>query len=189
MSYTEHGSFKFGSTDMYDTFGIMLLDTGMPEDLFIPAIRERKVTVPMRHGQYDFGAKYYNERRLTLNCITAEPIDKTQLRSFIREVTFVLSKKSEIRLWNEPDKYYVGRLYDEVGLQQLRDLANAFSLVFTCEPFAYGRTFTKVFDSNLEYIPEYDGTASAPTYIVITNTGNIPVTNIQIKQIDKKENY
>lgn len=189
MSYTEHGSFKFGSTDMYDTFGIMLLDTGMPEDLFIPAIRERKVTVPQRHGQYDFGAKYYNERQLTLDCITASPVDKSQLRNYIREVTYVLSRKSEIRLWNEPDKYYVGRLYDEVSLTQLRDLANSFTLVFTCEPFAYGETYTESFDANLQYIPNYGGTASTPTYIVITNVGNTNVSNIKIKQMDKKENY
>lgn len=189
MSYIEHGSFKFGTTDMYDTFGIMILDTGMPSDLFIPSIRERKVTVPLRHGQYDFGAKYYNERRLELNCITANPVDKSQLRSYIREVTYVLSKKSEIRLWNESDKYYIGRLYSETPLVQLRDLANEFTLTFTCEPFAYGNTFTERFDSNLQIIPEYDGTASASTYIVITNVGDRPVSNIQIKQTDIKENY
>lgn len=189
MSYTEHGSFKFGNTDMYDTFGIMLLDSGMPGDLFIPSIRERKVTIPARHGEYDFGAKYYNERRLELDCITANPVDKSQLRSYIREVTYVLSKKSEIRLWNEPDKYYVGRLYDEVSLTQLRDTANTFTLVFTCEPFAYGRTYTERFDNNLQYIPDYHGTFTTPTYIVITNTGTRNVSKIQIKQTDVKENY
>lgn len=189
MSYTEHGSFKFGNTDMYDTFGIMLLDTGVPNDAFIPAIRERKVTIPLRHGAYDFGAKYYNERQLELNCITANPVDKSQLRNYIREVTYVLSKKSEIRLWNEPDKYYIGRIYDETALQQLRDVANAFTLTFVCEPFAYGQTKTEPF-TNLSYIPSYNGTAPTPTYIVIRNvavSGN--VTNIKITMTNKEENY
>lgn len=189
MSYTEHGSFKFGSTDMYDTFGIMLLDSGMPGDLFIPSIRERKATIPQRHGDYDFGAKYYDERELELNCITANPVDKSQLRNYIREVTYVLSKKSEIRLWNEPDKYYVGRLYNEASLTQLRDTANAFTLVFTCEPFAYGQTATYTF-TNRQFTPVYHGTIGTPTYIVIRNSaesGN--VTNIKITQIDKQENY
>lgn len=190
MSYTEHGSFKFGGTDMYDTFGIMILDAGMPDDLFIPEIRERKVEVPNRHGKYDFGATYYNERELTLKCIAAEPerlkMGKENLRQYVREITYVLSKKSEIRLWNEPEKYYIGRLYNSVELTQLRNLAEEFTLTFICEPFAYGQTYTKIFTN--KYIPEYNGTIATPTYIILRNTassGN--VTNIKITQVDRRE--
>ena len=189
--YQNHGSFKFGNTDMYDTFGIMLIDSGMPEDLFIPSIRERKVEVPNRHGSYDFGAKYYNERELTLKCIAAEPervgFSMANIRQYVREITYVLSKKAEIRLWNESEKYYVGRLYDATDLIQLRDLADEFELHFICEPFAYGETMTKPF-YNRQYIPDYQGTAPTSTYIVIRNTassGN--VTNIKITQIDRKD--
>lgn len=193
MSYAEHGSFKFGNTDMYDTFGIMILDAGMPDDLFIPGIRERKVEVPNRHGKYDFGAKYYDERELTLKCIAAEPerIGYTQenLRQYVREITYVLSKKAEIRLWNEPEKYYVGRIYDSSELTQLRNIANEFTLTFICEPFAYGETFSVPFVNGL-LTPNYRGTAPTTTYIIIRNTassGN--VTNIKITQTDREENY
>lgn len=195
MGYENHGSFKFGSTDMYEKFGIMILDAGMPDDLFIPSIRERKVEVPNRHGSYDFGAQYYNERELTLRCIAAEPerigYTNQNLRQYVREITYVLSKKAEIRLWNEPEKYYIGRIYDATELTQLRSLANEFNITFICEPFAYGETHTVTFakpNQIPEYVPNYQGTAPASTYIVIRNiasSGN--VTNIKITQVDKQE--
>jgi len=188
MSYQNHGSFSFGGIDMYDEYGIMILDTGMPKDSFIPAIRSRKVAIPRRHGEYDFGAKYYEDRTLTLNCVTAKKLNDYSFRAYIREVAYALSKKSEIRLWNEPDKYYVGRLYDEIELTQMRDLGNIFTLNFTCEPFAYGQTKYEAF-TDRQYIPNYKGTAPTPAYIEIVNKGSVPIKNIRISQINRRETY
>ncbi len=188
MSYLNHGSFKFGGVDMYQQYGIMILDTGMPKDSFIPAIRPRKVNIPQRHGEYDFGAKYYEERTLTLDCITAKQMSGYTFRTFIREVTYALSKKSEIRLWNEPDKYYVGRIYDEIELNQLRDVGNTFTLTFLCEPFAYGESIYEAFDGN-KFVPNYRGTAPTPAYITIVNNGSVPIKNIRISQINRKDAY
>ncbi len=117
-------SFKFGTTDMFQRFGIML--TGEPEDVLLPALRPRKVKIPNRHGEYDFGAKYYEERGLKLPCTTV----KTRDRISVREISYLLSKKSEIRVWNEPEKYYIGRIYDATVLNQIRNIGNEFDLVF-----------------------------------------------------------
>ena len=189
MSYMNHGSFMFDGIDMYETYGIMILNTGMPQDAFLPSIRERKVSIPQRHGQYDFGAKYYDERSLKLSCVTAQKMANGSFRALARELSYVLSKKSEIRLWNEPDVYYVGRIYDEISLVQLRDLGNEFSLTFICEPFAYGRTVYEEFDENKRYSPNYKGTAPTPTYIEIVNNGTTPAKNIRISQINRKDPY
>lgn len=188
MSYAEHGSFKFGGIDMYDTYGIMILDTGMPKDSFIPAIRSRKLAIPQRHGEYDFGAKYYEDRSLTLDCVTAQKMEGYTFRTFAREVTYALSKKSEIRLWNEPDKYYIGRIYEEIELTQLRNVANTFTITFVCEPFAYGESVYDSFNGN-KYVANYRGTASTPAYITITNNGNVPIKNIRISQLNRKDTY
>lgn len=173
---------------MYQQFGIMILDTGMPKDSFIPAIRARKVSIPQRHGEYDFGAKYYDERILTLDCVTAKRYSNSGFRYFAREVAYALSKKSEIRLWNEPDVYYVGRIYDEIELTQLRDVGNEFTITFICEPFAYGKTVYQSFTGN-RFVPDYKGTAPSPTIIEIVNTGSLPARNIRLFQINRKENY
>lgn len=176
-------SFTFGGIDMYERFGIQL--ESEPLDVILPPLRSRKMTIPQRHGAYDYGAKYYSERGLRLDCVTI----RTLARADVREISFMLSTKSEIRIWNEPEKYYVGRIYDSASLDQLRTIGNKFILTFVCEPFAYGITRSEYFDNNI-YVPEYPGTAPTATYIVLRNvasSGN--VTNIKITQIDKEENY
>ena len=182
--WKEKGSFLFGTTDMYERFGIKLAEMSIPHDVLIPGLRARKQTIPQQHGAYDFGAQYYDERTIEIDCVTKRVIT----RDDTREIAYILSKKSQIRFWTEPDKYYIGRVYQAPTLEQLRNVGNQFSLTFVCEPFAYGLTKTVQFENQM-FIPEYPGTAGTPTYIVITNTGTGTAKNIQIKKIDKKEAY
>ena len=184
MSFTwqDKSSFLFGTTDMFTTFGIQISDDGMPNDVLKPQLRERKVTVPLRNGAYDYGAKYYDERPYGINCVTV----RAGTRDDTREMAYILSKKSTLRLWNEPDKYYVGRIYQAPDLECLRNVGNRFTLSFILEPFAYRNTITQAFTGQI-YVPNYQGTADTPTYIVITNTGNTNAVNIQITQSIKQE--
>lgn len=167
---------------MYASYGIRLANDSIPEDVLIPGLRSRKVTIPLRHGAYDYGAHYYEERAIRIECVTTRALT----RADAREVAYALSKKAEIRFWTEPDKYYIGRVYQTPSLEQLRNVGVQFQMTFICEPFAYGQTKTDQFTGQI-YVPEYIGTASAPTYIVITNVGDTNATNIKITQIDKKE--
>lgn len=186
MSYLNHGSFKFGGIDMYEQYGIMILDTGMPRDLLLPSLRPRKVEIPRRHGEYDFGAKYYGERTLSLDCITVKRLTNYTYRTFAREVSWALSKKSEIRLWNEHDKYYIGRIYDEIELVQLPDTGIQFSINFVCDPFAYSEAVLAKFDGN-RYEPNYKGTAPTSAFIEIVNNGTTAAKNIRISMIKRKD--
>lgn len=182
MTYIDKSSFLFGTTDMYERFGIMIADDGMPGDVLKPALRERKVTVPLRNGSYDYGAHYYDERPYSLNCVTV----RAGTRDDAREMAYILSKKSQLRLWNEPDKYYVGRVYQAPSLECLRIKGNRFTLNFVLEPFAYRNMVTENF-TGVNYTPNYAGTAPTPTYIVIENTGETNAVNISITQSIKKE--
>ena len=170
-------SFKFDDVDMFDRFGLQITDDGMPEDVLLPTIRSRKITMPMRNGAYDFGAKYYDERAITLNCVTV----KANTREDAREMAYLLSKKSQLRIWNEPDKYYIGRVYQAPTLEQIRNIGNRFSLTFICDPFAYGEEIDTTFTTR--YSPHYAGTAATPTKITITNTGSQTITSITIMQL------
>lgn len=184
FTWLNKSSFTFGGVDMYERFGIMLQNE--PQDVILPPLRSRKVLVPQRHGAYDYGAKYYDERGLQLDCVTIRTLN----REDVREISYLISRKSELRIWTEPDKYYVGRIYDSEALKQLRNIGNKFTLTFILEPFAYGVTKTEPFTNGRNYVPEYKGTAPTPTYIIIHNTavsGN--VTNLKITQVDKEENY
>ena len=184
MAYTwqNKSSFLFGNTDMYQRFGIQIADDGFAKDLLKPQLRERKVVVPLRHGAYDYGARYYDERPIPITCVTVS----SRTRDDAREMAYILSKKSEIRFWNEPDKYYIGRAYVPPDLEILRNVGNRFTINFIMNPFAYGQTITRSF-TNLQYVPNYIGTSETPTYIVIENVGDGNAVNIQVKQTDRLE--
>lgn len=176
-------SFLFGTTDMYQTFGIQITEDGMPQELLIPGLRQRKVTIPLRSGSYDYGAKYYDDRPIPVICVTTRVISREESR----EMAYVLSKKVQIRFWTEPDKYYVGRVYTAPPLEQIRNVGFRFTLNFDLEPFAYRNTITMPFDGQ-QFTPNYQGTAPTPTYIVIENVGSGNARNIQITQTIKREN-
>ena len=177
-------SFLFGNVDMYQKFGLQITQDGLPQDVLIPYLRARKRTIPLRHGTYDYGAQYYDERPVPWNLVTT----KVLTREDTREIAYVLSKKTEIRFWNEPDKYYIGRIYEAPPLEVIRNTGNRFPVIFVCEPFAYRNTYTKAFENN-RFIPNYQGTAPTPTYIVIDNVGRGNAVTIQITQTNRKENY
>ena len=183
MNWKTKSSFLFGGTDMYQAFGISISDNGLPQDALLPELRPRKVTIPLRSGTFDFGAHYYNERSISIGCVTV----RAGTRDDAREMAYVLSKKSEIYFWNEPDKYYVGRVYQAPSLEVLRNIGNRFTLTFVCEPFAYGKTVTEQMPA-LIYQTEYPGTAPTPTLIEIRNVGTTNAVNIQIVQTNRKEN-
>lgn len=177
LTWQDTSSFLFGTTDMFQRFGIKISNDGLPDDVLKPQLRERKVVIPMRNGAYDYGARWYDERPLSVSCVTV----KAGTRDDAREMAYILSKKSTIRFWNEPDKYYIGRIYAAPGLEVLRKAGNKFTLNFILEPFAYGEVVNGTFVNRI-YKPNYKGTAPTPTYIVIENTGNAPAKYIQIVQ-------
>lgn len=179
---TKH-SFMFGQTDMWRAFGIRIADDGIAEDALFPPLRSRKITIPGRSGAFDFGAKFYDERNLTLRCVNLTAGDDALARTRAREIAFVLSQKGEIRLWNEPERFYVGRAYNAPGLEQLRRVGTEFSLTFVCEPYAYGATHTENFADGV-FEKAYEGTAPTPTLITIRNLGTEAMTGIVIKQTD-----
>jgi len=181
--WKENGSFLFGTCDMFETYGIKLTERSIPQDVLMPGLRARKQTIPMRHGAYDYGAHYYDERAIVIECVTKKMISRDQSR----EIAYMLARKSEIRFWTEPEKYYIGRVYEAPTLEQLRNVGNRFTLTFICEPFAYRNNVTAAF-VNRVYSPNYDGTAPTPTQIIITNTSaTTSIRNITIVQTIKKE--
>lgn len=168
-------SFTFGGVDMREKYGVWVV----AEDTFLPKLREHKVTVPGRSGAYDYGSDEYDERELVLECDTRT--GKT--RQELREIAYLLSKKNRIALWREPDKYYIGRLYEDPELEDLGEVVYKFKLKFTCEPFAYGETVQAPAAS-----VAYDGTAKTPTRLEITNIGSTDAVGITITVAERRDN-
>lgn len=165
-------SFSFGTYNSVDDWGIMVV----AYDYLLPPKRSRKLTIPGRSGAYDFGAKSWEERTLRLACTLTRQLSKAEFR----EIIYLLSKKARLRLWNEPDKYYVAELYDPAEVQDYYlETARDFELNFIAEPFAYGSTITAPLESGRNKIT-YQGTAETPCMIVLRNTSSSNIQNITI---------
>lgn len=170
-------SFSFGTYNSVDDWGIMVI----AHDTFLPPKRERKLSIPGRSGAYDYGAKNWEERTLRIECTLMRQITKAEFR----EIVYILSKKNRLRLWNEPDKYYMAELYDSADvmdyyLESMRD----FELTFVCEPFAYGSILTVPMASGRNRV-SYGGTAETPAVIVLKNASETEATNVTITAIKR----
>lgn len=129
-------SFSFGKFNSITDWNLSII----AYDVLIPAKRPRKLTIPGKDGVYDFGNADFEERTLRMSCIWEHKGGEIP-RHIIREMAYHLSKKSQILLWNEPDKYYIGELQDpseitDFPLERFKE----FELNFICQPFAYGES-------------------------------------------------
>ena len=165
-------TFTFGGVDFYEKYGILLEKT---KDNLMPDLRERKVEIPDRSGAFDYGAKYYDERMVELQCISL----RTLTRAEMRELAYDLSGKKELRTWHEPDKYYMAQLFSTDAIEYIGTMGNRFGLPFKCEPFAFGEQRTVRFTN--ESPVRYAGTAETPVRITVTNTGKTDMEGIIIK--------
>ena len=166
-------------------------------DFLLPEKRQRKQFVPFRNGAYDYSIednkRFYNERELRLRCVWLNDPLKRLSRADIREISLWLSKRGRIVLDIEPDKYYMGELFDSneltthynylINMNDEYDGGQTtdgeFELTFICEPFAYGKVVQQSITNGKNLI-SYNGTADTPTMIVLRNHSGAAATNIQI---------
>lgn len=161
-------SFTFGGVDIREKYGLYV---GSWQDVLKPALRARKLTIASRDGAWDFGAHAYDERQITVRLVGQLTYAQR------RELAFALSEKHQLRYWEEPDLYYIGRVYNAAAIARLPADAKQFTVTFTCEPFAYGKTTTLDLSRDIQYA----GTASTPTRIEIKNTGSTAITKVRLR--------
>lgn len=172
-------SFSFGRYNSMDDWGIKVV----AYDYLLPQKRSRRITIPGRSGTYDFGAKNWEDRSLRIQCMLTRKMSKAEFR----EIAYLLSKKSQLRLWNEPDKYYIAELYEPAEVQDYYlEIAREFELAFVCEPFAYGESISAPIKSGRNNF-KYKGTAETPCMIVLKNTSDYDVVNITLTAIKRRD--
>lgn len=178
----EH-SFEFNGNDMYQLYGLRVRKR---HETLTPPLRERKVIIPTRNGAYDYGARWYDERTLLVECDTITQLTKSQRREMAQR----LSKKGTIKFWDEDDKYYIGRIYDSAEIERIGGIGTYLPLTFICDPFLYGSDISRTF-SGVTYVtlnnPDYSGTADTPIKVTFRNNYDSPVDQITI-QITKRRN-
>ena len=172
-------SFEFAGTDMFTAYGLRIRKK---HDVLKPPLRERKIVIPSRSGAYDFGARYYDERTLLVECDTIRQLTADDKR----ELAFLLSEKGTIRFWDEDDKQYIGRIYDAAEVERVGGIGTYFPLTFICDPFAYKvyPAFRLFAGFNTDHAEcgdiDYQGTAPTPGKIRFVNDGGTTISGIQI---------
>ena len=171
------GSFSFNGVNSVDTYGIYCINS-YP---FIPPKRERKIKIPGRSGEYDYGSEAYDEIGMRVECSCLADISRADFRA----VSGWLSKKGRLIFWDEPEKYYIGELFSGPSLDW-RNLyrMESFALNFVCEPFAYKEKATATIHRGKNTIG-YEGTVESPFVLTLVNPNAFPVSNIQISILKK----
>ncbi len=170
-------TFMFGTKNSFEEWGVKC----NAYDLFIPQKRMNLIGIPGRSGRYDYGAHFYEDRVLRLECFCVRPTSK----QLLRQMAYDLSGKNNITLWDEPDKHYVGQLHSSVpGLTPGDGRVAGLTLEFLCEPFAYSEIQPQPISRGVNRVG-YNGTAETPCLIIIRNNGADSVVNLQISAVKR----
>ena len=126
-------TFSFNGLDSYSEFGII---SKSDDRALLPSMRKRELAIPQKHGTYDFGGNTFNNRAITVQ-LSYIGTSFNELRLRARDIAAWLSQTSykELIFSDEPDKYYLAKIYDPVGLENFFRLGKA-TIQFECQPFA-----------------------------------------------------
>lgn len=99
------------------------------------------------------------------------PGSKALFRAKVWEIAAWLytDEREVLTIDDEPGKYYIGKIEDQIDLEQAFVLGK-FSVVFRCEPFAYGEQATSTFVGDAATVTNA-GTRPTPAIIEATFTG------------------
>jgi len=106
----------------------------------LPAVKVRRIDPVGVSGVYDFDDNEHSMRNLTMR-IAYIGTSYEELRTRARSIAAWLSVGSWCRLIinDEPDKYYLAKVTDEIELESLWGSGTA-NITFDCQPFAYSVT-------------------------------------------------
>jgi predicted phage tail component-like protein len=112
----------------------------------LPTMKRREIELSRKHGYYDFGDNVYLRRGIVIDIVF---FDDTMIDNKIkaRDIAKWLGQKEpkELIFDDEPDKYYVARLYDQSSITGTQAIIDSV-LQFDCQPFAYS-----LFDTGVDY--------------------------------------
>ena len=124
------------------------------EEPALPALRNLSVTVPGRHGAYDFGA-YFEPLEFTLNIVFKRQ-DYADLKRDIRKLNRLLvdeyarPKTLKLRFGDEVDKYYNVRVTQAIPVERAAERGFITLGLTAFDPYAYAGA--NEYDPEEEYL-------------------------------------
>ena len=161
-----------------NSFNIIAKSVNRP---LLPVLRKRELTIPGKHGVYQFGDETFEKRTIEIE-MKYIGTSFEELRTRARSIAVWLNGfngSQQLIFDDEPDKYYSAKIYSEIGLSNLFKTGEA-RIILECDPFAYAlentgyfHTWTAGFTwtSSHTWGQEYTFTITANTTATITNVG------------------
>lgn len=164
------------------------------EEPMLPSFRTSTVTIPGRHGAYDFGGDK-DVRNFALNCVFQRQ-SYTDLKAQIRDFVMLFldnygrPKTVKLRFGDEPEKYYNVKVGGGIPIERLANLGFFTLPLIAYDPFAYAES--DAYDTSSRQNPSgflFDGTyklieifnhsqINTPLKIVMNGTvSNLKITN------------
>jgi len=103
--------------------------------IFLPALNVEYEQVPGRHGSIEFNDNTRQDIVIEVD-IAILGDSKTEVMVNARAIEHWLSQKGQLSFWDEPKKFYIGRIVNQIPLERQAAWGEA-TLLFRCEPFAY----------------------------------------------------
>ena len=103
--------------------------------IFLPALNVEYEQVPGRHGSIEFNDNTRQDIVIEVD-IAILGDSKTEVMVNARAVEHWLSQKGQLSFWDEPQRFYIGRIVNQIPLERTAVWGNV-TLLFRCEPFAY----------------------------------------------------
>ena len=153
------------------------------EESALPALRNLSVTVPGRHGAYDFGA-YFEPREFTLNIVFKRQ-DYPNLKRDIRKLNRMLideysrPRTLKLRFGDEVDKYYNVRVTQAIPVERAAERGFITLGLTAFDPYAYSTVMadevvwgSEVITFEYNYLLGMDGTGGG---FKVTSPQTIPI--------------
>lgn len=146
------GSFRFNEIES-ESFKLVCKSV---KRRLLPALKVKRVEISGSSGAYDFDddGTEYSMSQLTMR-IQYIGTSYQELRTRARSIAAWLSTNTWAKLIinDEPDKYYLGKVTEEIDLESLWESGSA-NVVFDCQPFALSIN-ESVFNFNTNALTAY----------------------------------
>lgn len=167
-----------------NTYSIIAKSVNRP---MLPVLRKRELVIPGRHGTYDFGDNTFDKRTIEVE-LRYVGTSFSELRTRARQISDWLSGydgEKNLIFSDETDKYYVAKIYSEVGLSNLFTIGEA-TVQFECQPFAYAvtesSTTATVTASGDIITVSSSGTFNTPPIVTLVNSGSSAITTFTLRR-------
>jgi predicted phage tail component-like protein len=130
------GAFKFNGVES-SSFNLICKSVKRP---LLPAAKPKRLDPPNLSGVYNFPGLEYSTRELSMRIVYLGT-SFSELRTRARDIAAWLSVREpnswgELIINDEPDKYYLARVEDEIDLSTMFEAGEA-EIKFECQPYAY----------------------------------------------------